>query len=77
MPMPRHTASVLALALALAVAGCARVKPHQRATLAAPHMQFQTSDGAARQSESIREFQEGSSFSGGAAGGAGGGCGCN
>lgn len=60
----------------LLFAGCAPVRPWQRATLAESHMQFQACAEAEAQLESAREITEGGTFSSGASGTAGAGCGC-
>jgi hypothetical protein len=67
----KHFAFVLLL---LGVAGCATVRPEQRAVLADPTMQFDADpgDGAAR--DHVLENREGSS---GGTSVKGGGCGCN
>lgn len=65
---------VAALACALALAGCVRVRPHQRQRLADPAMAAPTWPTLERADEHTREVSEGS---GGATGAGGGGCGCN
>ena len=56
------------------LAGCAAVKPQQRAALADPAMQFQSEPQAEAARYHAIENREGSSGGNGAAGG---GCGCN
>lgn len=65
---------VLAASLALASAGCATVRPEQRAILADPTMQFdaQSADQAAL--DHALDNREGSTGGGSVRGG---GCGCN
>ena len=60
--------------LSLGIAGCATVRPEQRAVMADPTMQFDADpgDGAAR--DHVLENREGSS---GGTSVKGGGCGCN
>ena len=62
------------MGLLLGAAGCATVRPEQRAVLADPTMQFDNDpgDGAAR--DHVLENREGSS---GGTSVKGGGCGCN
>jgi hypothetical protein len=85
MPNPRHelcarphVAALLGLlgliSMAVGAAGCATVRPEQRAILADPTMQFDNDpgDGAAR--DHVLENREGSS---GGSSVKGGGCGCN
>lgn len=67
-------AAILATALALALTGCVRVRPHQRQRLADPAMAASTWPALERADEHTREVSEGS---GGATGAGGGGCGCN
>lgn len=64
------------LSLLVVIAGCAPVRPWQRATLAEAHMQFQPCADAEGQLEGVREITEGGTFSSGASGSAGAGCGC-
>lgn len=64
----------LALALLLASAACARVKPYERELLAHPAMQQPLHEGFARGDQHMFRVREASA---GAAGEAGGGCGCN
>lgn len=61
-------------ALALLGAGCATVKPQERAVLADPIMQFEGDPQASAQLRHAIDNREGSY---GGAGVAGGGCGCN
>ena len=70
--MKSHTA--LVLVLSLAAAGCATVKPQQRAVLADPVMQFEGDPQASAQLRHAIDNREGSYGGGGVAGG---GCGCN
>jgi len=64
----------LVLALAVAAAGCFRVRPHERQTLARPDM-VMGSDGDMRSGEDhARAYREGSVGGGEAHAG---GCGCN
>lgn len=65
--------AVLATA-ALACAGCATVRPEQRAMLADPVMQFESEPGEQAARQHVLENREGS-FGGGSV--RGGGCGCN
>jgi hypothetical protein len=58
----------------LALAGCATVKPQERAVLADPIMQFEGDPKAAAQLRHAIENREGSY---GGASVSGGGCGCN
>ncbi len=67
----------LALAFALAAAGCAHVRPWQRERLAAPEMQFQANPHAEEQESTIFEITEGTTYGGGGPGAAGAGCGCH
>ncbi len=55
-------------------AGCVTVKPHQRAVLADPVMQFEGDPQASAQLRHAIDNREGSY---GGAGVSGGGCGCN
>lgn len=64
----------LALALAIALAGCLRVRPYQRELLADPAMQAPVWPGIERISDHTQEVTEGT---GGATANGGGGCGCN
>ncbi|MFV8753295.1 DUF4266 domain-containing protein [Nannocystaceae bacterium ST9] len=63
-----------ALMLALLVAGCARVPPHQRGRLAAPDMQMELDPELCAGRTHAVEYREGSA---GGLGSGGGGCGCN
>lgn len=65
---------VVALLVLAGVAGCARVKPWRRETLARPEMQAPPWPMLRRGSEHVYEIREASQ---GATGQAGGGCGCN
>jgi len=58
----------------MAVAGCATVRPEQRAILADPSMQFDREAAAELQLQHALDNREGS-FGGGSI--KGGGCGCN
>jgi Domain of unknown function (DUF4266) len=60
--------------LIIPLAGCATVKPQERAILADPIMQFEGDPRAAAQLRHAIENREGSY---GGAGVSGGGCGCN
>jgi hypothetical protein len=62
------------LALGLCSAGCATVRPEQRAVLADPVMQFESEPGEEAARRHVLENREGS-IGGGAI--KGGGCGCN
>ena len=62
------------LVAGLASAGCATVRPEQRAVLADPTMRFEGEPGEKAASEHILENRE-ASFGGGSV--RGGGCGCN
>jgi len=80
-PRPRSTcwtraslASCASLAAASLVAGCATVRPQDRATLADPTMQFEGDPQVAAQERHAIENREGSY---GGSGVSGGGCGCN
>jgi len=64
---------LLALVL-LALAGCATVKPEQRAILADPTMQF---DADGKHEAPLRHALENREGSMGGTGVSGGGCGCN
>ena len=64
----------LAMIAPLAIAGCATVKPQQRAILADPTMQFGTEPQAEAAFRHAVENREGSM---GGSGVSGGGCGCN
>jgi anti-sigma-K factor RskA len=66
--------AVLAALAIVAVAACARVRPHQRQRLAHPAMQAPVWPAVDRADEHVREVREGS---GGATTSGGGGCGCN
>jgi hypothetical protein len=66
--------TAVAIAAALALAGCVRVRPHQRETLARPAMQSDPWPQLGRGSLHVYEVREGT---GGGHGMAGGGCGCN
>jgi len=68
---------VLLIATLFSVAGCARVAPWERGTLAAPHMQLRSQPDADRQIMTVRELAEGLTFTGGGSDGNGAGCGCN
>jgi hypothetical protein len=63
-----------ALAIAFSVAGCATVRPEQRATLADPTMRFEGEPGEQAALEHALENRE-ASYGGGSV--KGGGCGCN
>ncbi len=60
--------------LLLGAAGCATVRPEQRAVLADPTMQFDSDPGDAAARDHVLENREGSS---GGTSVKGGGCGCN
>jgi len=71
----RRTGGVLVtLTLAITLAGCVRVKPHQREVLARRSMQLQPDPGERKLDGHVEEYREGSI---GGAGAGGGGCGCN
>jgi Domain of unknown function (DUF4266) len=61
------------LGLAVAVGGCATVKPWERESLAQPGMSFDATAGVAAEQHML-ESREAAV---GGLGGAGGGCGCN
>ena len=63
-----------ALVACTLVAGCVRVRPHQREQLADPALQAPVWPDLARQDDHEREVGEGT---GGATSTGGGGCGCN
>jgi hypothetical protein len=63
----------IALLLTLA-AGCVRVQPHQRETLARRSMNPQPAPGEQKLDDHVEEYREGSI---GGSGAGGGGCGCN
>ncbi len=63
------------IVLALAVTGCASVRPWERETLASPGMQFAVDPFGDEQEQTILEITEGATFGGGGGGGAG--CGCH
>ncbi len=65
------------VAAALALGGCARVRPWQRERLASPAMQFQMHPFADGQRDSVLEITEGGTFSSAGPGNAGAGCGCH
>jgi len=67
------TRGVLWLVLAIAAAGCATVRPEQRAVLADPMMQFDSAPERPARAR-VLENREGA-LSGGSV--KGGGCGCN
>jgi hypothetical protein len=67
-------ASLPVLAIAFSVAGCATVRPEQRATLADPTMRFEGEPGEQAALEHALENRE-ASYGGGSV--KGGGCGCN
>jgi hypothetical protein len=58
-------------------AGCVRVHPWQRETLARPIMLPEVDPYASAQDETMREITEGATFGGGGPGSAGAGCGCH
>jgi hypothetical protein len=64
----------MVLLVALAAAGCVRVKPWQREHLARPEMVNDEEPGESRFHEHQRASREGAA---GGSGQAGGGCGCN
>lgn len=64
----------LALVLAVASAGCATVRPEQRAVLADPTMQFAVKSADRAALDHVLENREGSTGGGSVRGG---GCGCN
>jgi hypothetical protein len=64
----------LGIALALGGAGCATVRPEQRALLADPVMQFESEPQESAARQHVLDNREGS-FGGGSV--QGGGCGCN
>jgi hypothetical protein len=66
--------AVIAVALAFACASCTTVRPHERATLADPSMQFDEDPHAESMRRHAIDNREGSM---GGSGVAGGGCGCN
>ena len=66
--------SLFALAALVALAGCATVKPQQRAILADPVMQFSSEPESEAALQHALENREGSM---GGSGASGGGCGCN
>jgi hypothetical protein len=66
--------ALLSLVSLASLAGCATVKPQERAVLADPIMEFEGDPRAAQQLRHALENREGSY---GGAGVAGGGCGCN
>ena len=68
---------LLALVAAVALAGCARVRPWERERLASPAMQFQMAPLADAQRDSVLEITEGATFSSAGPGSAGAGCGCH
>ncbi len=79
--MPRTTrrarsrlAPALCVALALALAGCAGVRPWEREQLAAPRMELDPDATQSLVEQHVYNYREGSS---GGYGGGGGGCGCN
>jgi len=70
----RARVTFLAVAAALSVAACARVKPYQREHLARRAMVSDEQPGEARFQQHARGSREGAD---GGTGEAGGGCGCN
>ena len=70
----RALAGVLGTALLLASAGCATVRPEQRAILADPTMQFDEKAADRAALEHALDNREGSTGGGSVRGG---GCGCN
>jgi len=70
----RALAGVFAAALLLASAGCATVRPEQRAILADPTMQFDEKSADRAALEHALDNREGSTGGGSVRGG---GCGCN
>ena len=69
-----QTARVIALACLLFVAGCATVRPEQRAILSDPVMRFRAEERRAAALDRVLEDREGSTGGGAVQGG---GCGCN
>jgi hypothetical protein len=67
-------AALPALVIVSSVAGCATVRPEQRATLADPTMRFEGEPGEQAALEHALENRE-ASYGGGSV--KGGGCGCN
>lgn len=70
--MTRGLAAVAALALALG--GCVRVRPHQRQRLADPALAQPPAPEADAELQHVYQVREGAE---GAVGAGGGGCGCN
>lgn len=66
--------AVVACLVSVAAAGCATVRPEQRAVLADPTMRFDGEPGEKGALEHVHENRE-ASFGGGSV--RGGGCGCN
>ena len=58
----------------VALAGCARVKAHQRGTLARPDMELGAGSELGAGEQHARQYREGST---GGGNGKAGGCGCN
>ena len=65
---------LLLVVCAVLGAGCAGVRPEQRAVLADPTMQFESEGGEERALQHVLDNREGS-YGGGSV--QGGGCGCN
>lgn len=72
--MSKLVAALVLAALIAASAGCATVRPEERAILADPTMQFDGEPREAKATQHVMENREGS-FGGGSV--QGGGCGCN
>lgn len=68
------TSKLSLVALLVAVAGCATVRPEQRSILADPVMQFEGEGSDEQAMQHVLENREGS-YGGGTV--EGGGCGCN
>jgi hypothetical protein len=66
--------ALLLIGLALALAGCARVKPHQREIHARRSMRGDADRAEQKLDSHVEEYREGSI---GGTGVGGGGCGCN
>ena len=65
------------LAVIVAGAGCASVRPWERERLAGPAMQFAVDPFADEEEATILEITEGATFASSGVGSAGAGCGCH
>ncbi|MCO6430086.1 MAG: DUF4266 domain-containing protein [Deltaproteobacteria bacterium] len=72
--LKRTNLLIAAVALIVAILGCAEVKPWQKGNLAKSHMAFDTDPAESRFTQHVYTSKEGSH---GGYGIGGGGCGCN